>query len=119
MGDMKQAEKKLLKYFRQLSPQDSQSLLSFAEFLAARSQADVEPDTLIVNKIQRPAEESVIAAIKRLSASYPMLDKDKMLTETSSLMTQHIVQGRAVTEVIDELELVFERHYDAFIEEKE
>ncbi len=48
-----------------------------------------------------------------------MLDKDKILTETSSLMTQHVVQGRDVVEVIDELELVFERHYDAFREEKE
>lgn len=116
---MKQSEKKLLSYFRQLSQQDGQSLLSFAEFLAARSQPEVDPETLTVNKIDRPEEESVIAAIKRLSASYPMLDKDKMLTETSSLMTKHVVQGRAANEIIDELELVFERHYDAFREETE
>ena len=116
---MKPVEKTLLKYFRQLSSQDSQTLLSFAEFLAARSQPETDSESLIVNKIERPAEESVIAAIKRLSASYPMLDKDKILTETSSLMTQHVVQGRDAVEVIDELELVFERHYDAFSEEKE
>ena len=116
---MKQSEKKLLKYFRQLSRQDEQSLLSFAEFLAARSQQEVDPESLKVNKIERPAEESVIAAIKRLSTSYPMLDKDKMLTETSSLMTQHVVQGRQAKEVIDELEQLFDRYYDAFLKETE
>lgn len=116
---MKRSEKKLLEFFRKLSPQDGQSLLSFAEFLAARSHPVLDPEILNVKKIERPAEESVIAAIKRLSASYPMLDKDKMLTETSSLMTQHVVQGRAAIEIIDELELVFERHYDAFTQETE
>lgn len=116
---MKQSEKKLLNFFRKLSRQDEQTLLSFAEFLAARSQAGVDPDSLTLNKIERPAEESVIAAIKRLSASYPMLDKDKMLTETSSLMTQHVVQGRLAKEVIDELEQLFDRHYDAFLKETE
>ena len=114
---MKQQEKQLLKHFRELAKDDAQTLMKFAEFLAARSMP-VEPvESLTINKIERPVEESVIAAIKRLSASYPMLDKDKMLTETSSLMAQHIVQGKAANEVIDELELVFERHYDTYSEE--
>ncbi|MDH5444832.1 MAG: Crp/Fnr family transcriptional regulator [Gammaproteobacteria bacterium] len=116
---MKQSEKKLLEYFRKLSTQDAQNLLSFAEFLAAKSLLEPDPETLTVNKIERPTDESVIAAIKRLSASYPMLDKGKMLTETSSLMTQHVIQGRSAIEVIDELELVFERYYDAYKEESE
>lgn len=110
---MKQTEKKLLNFFRQLATEDAHSLLSYAEFLAARRVPEAT-EPLAVKHIERPAEESVIAAIKRLSASYPMLDKDKMLTETSSLMAQHIVQGRAADEVIDELELVFERHYDVY-----
>lgn len=114
---MKQTEKKLLNHFRKLTKQDAQSLLSFAEYLAARSQPVEPEEALLVNKIERPAEETVIAAIKRLSASYPMLDKDKMLTETSALMAQHIVQGRVANEVIDELEQVFERHYDAYRED--
>jgi len=114
---MKRQEKQLLNHFRKLATQDAHSLLSFAEFLAARSQPAVAEESLVVNKIDRPTEESVIAAIKRLSASYPMLDKDKMLTETSSLMAQHIVQGKKASEVIDELELVFERHYDAYSEQ--
>ena len=116
---MKQSEKQLLNFFRKLSNQDAQTLLSFAEFLAARSQADIEPETLVVNRIERPEKESVIGAIKRLSASYPMLDKDKMLTETSSLMAQHVVQGRDAIAVIDDLEQVFERYYAEFRDETE
>jgi len=114
---MKQSEQKLLNHFRKLSAEDARALSSFAEFLAARSEPAGSRESLTVNKIERPVEESVIAAIKRLSASYPMLDKDKMLTETSALMAQHIVQGRVANEVIDELEQIFERHYDAHSEE--
>jgi len=116
-ADMKQQKKQLLDHFQKLSKEDAQTLLSFAEFLAARSQPARAMEPLTLNKIERPAEESVIAAIKRLSSSYPMLDKDKMLTETSSLMAQHIMQGRASHEVIDELELVFERHFSIHSEE--
>lgn len=114
---MKQQLKQLLKHYRNLSAEDARTLLSFAEFLAARSAPPESKEFLTLNKIERPAEESVIAAIKRLSASYPMLDKDKMLTETSALMAQHIMQGKVANEVIDELELTFERHYAVYSEE--
>jgi hypothetical protein len=49
--------------------------------------------------------------MKRLSATYHMLDKSKLLNETSALMAQHVMQGRPAHEVIDELEVVFELHY--------
>lgn len=110
-ADMKQKEKQLLNHFRKLSSEDARSLLSFAEFLAVRSLSAGPEESLQLNKIERPAEESVIAAIKRLSVSYPMLDKDRMLTETSALVAQHIMKGREANEVIDDLEQVFERHY--------
>ncbi len=113
---MKQQEKQLLNHFHKLGKEDAQAVLSFAEFLVARSLPAEPKEPLVVKKIERPTEESVIAAIKRLSASYPMLDKDKMLTETSSLMAQHIMQGRAANEVIDELEQIFERHFDTYRE---
>ena len=115
---MKQKEKQLLNYFRKLSSEDAQSLLSFAEFLTTRSQSAEPEASLVVNNIERPVEESVIAAIKRLSASYPMLDKEKMLTDTSSLMMQHVMHGRIANEVIDELEQVFERHYASYSEQE-
>jgi len=43
-----------------------------------------------------------------------MLDKSKMLDETSALMTEHIMRGRAAVEVIDELEKAFSRRYEEF-----
>ena len=90
-------------------------MLAFAEFLAARSEAVKEasdgdsvkqPDL-----VPRPENESVVAAIKRLSASYTMLDRGDMLDETSSLMTSHVIQGRPAKEVIDDLEKMFAEHY--------
>jgi hypothetical protein len=54
----------------------------------------------------------VVAAIKRLSQTYFMLDKTRMLGHTSGLMTQHIMAGREAREVIDELEAIFRREYE-------
>ncbi|RMD69783.1 MAG: Crp/Fnr family transcriptional regulator [Gammaproteobacteria bacterium] len=103
--------------FRRLDEQDKQTLMAFAAFLASRAQekeaAPVEPRI-----IPRPPKESVVGAIKRLSASYPMLDKAKLLNETSALMAQHVMQGRPAKEVIDELEVMFRRHYERYLEER-
>ena len=68
--------------------------------------------------IPRPAEEKVVAAIKRLSRTYPMLDKNAMLGATSDLMMQHVLQGRDAKEVIDELEQVFRDEYDKLVQER-
>jgi hypothetical protein len=51
-------------------------------------------------------------ALKRLSATYPMLDRKKLLDATSTLVMQHLVVGRGKVEVIDELEIVFRREYE-------
>ena len=56
-------------------------------------------------------QERVVAAVKRLSKTYFMLDKSKMLGATSDLVTQHIMQGREASDVIDELEQVFIDQY--------
>jgi len=101
--------KRLSRIFQQLPPIQQQTLLSFAEFLHARLPKPLpapEPKLL-----PRPPNESVILAIKRLSKSYPMLDKAVLLNETSRLMTEHIIQGRDRIEVIDELEAIFLQHY--------
>ncbi len=87
----------------------AQQLLEFAQFLQERYGACELPAP---ESIERPAQESVVKAIKRLAATYPMLDRAKMLHETSALMTQHVMQGRDAVEVIDELEIVFRRHYE-------
>lgn len=109
----------LIKLYSGLNEQDKLSLLAFAEFLVQRSDngptsADETVSTEPV-PLPRPESETVVAAIKRLSASYHMLEKSDLLTETSSLMTAHIMQGRDAKDVIDELEMLFNRHYQAFI----
>lgn len=104
--------KRLQEIFSRLTPAAAQQLLEFAEFLYTRHAS--APATLplsLPQEIPRPAEESVIKAIKRLAATYPMLDRGKMLQETSALVTQHVVQGREAVAVIDDLEALFRQHY--------
>lgn len=110
---MAQDEKQLNALFNRLGSAERETLLAFAEFLVARSGgAEGVAEAAIPQPIPRPAEESVVAAIKRLSTSYQMIDRSKMLHETTALMSQHVMQGRDAAEVIDELELLFQRHYD-------
>lgn len=120
MAAMPDLEDHLLTLFRELPAADQASLLAFAEFLRSRPGAAplARPAAIAApvpvpepEPIPRPEQESVVKAVKRLAQTYPMLDKSKMLTDTSALVMQHAVQGRDAVEVIDELELVFQRHY--------
>ena len=109
-------ETRLLDLFNALAASDRQSLLDFAEFLQSRTRepnapVQAAPEKPAVQPLPRPSQETVVAALKRLSASYPMLDKSKLLNETSGLVTQHIIQGREPNDVIDELEAIFVHHY--------
>jgi hypothetical protein len=115
-------ERRVLKLLRALSERERETLMAFAEFLAARAgSADETPiaDAPAVTRLTepahepRPAEETVIAAIKRLRRVYPMLEPGEMLNETSALMAAHVLQGRAANQVIDELERLFIARYEA------
>ena len=106
--------KKLLEAFDRLPPSGQEQLAAFAEFLLQRNEAsalDSANEVPAPEAIPRPEQETVVAAIRRLSASYHMLDKQTLLHETSDLMSAHILQGRPAEEVIDELESLFEAHY--------
>jgi hypothetical protein len=103
-------EKRLREILAGLPAVQAQALLDYAEFLAARYVAPAELTEPL--EIPRPAQETVIKAIRRLGATYPMVDRSKMLNETSVLMTQHMIHGRDAVEVIDELEILFRRHYE-------
>lgn len=104
-------ERNLLKVYRTLDAVDRSTLAAFAEFLAARSVRQSQP-LPPPEPIERPEHETVIAALKRLSATYPMLDKAKLLNETSGLVSQHVIHGRDATQVIDDLETLFREHYE-------
>ena len=109
---MKRDEKDLLNLFRALPPEQQETLFSFAEFLAARA-AETSREWSEPEPIPRPAEEKVVHAIKRLRATYPMLDLSKMLYEVSEVMTLHVMQGKPAVEVIDELEAKFRSRYES------
>ena len=68
-------------------------------------------------KIPRPAEERVVDALKRLSATYPMLDKKKLLDKASELVAQHVMFGKPAKQVIDEVESIFAAAYEKFVAE--
>ena len=115
---MKKNTKKLLDVYRSLPDEVAQQLLDFAEFLASRHQLEVT-EIPPPEHIPRPETESVVVAVKRLSSTYPMLDKDLLLNETAALVSQHMLQGRDAVEVIDELEGIFSQQYDMLLEEFE
>jgi len=110
---MKAEEKKLLQWFRALVPTQQDTLLAFAEFLAGRETAVPPAVPAAPLVIPRPAKESVVKAIRRLAATYPMLDSAKLLHETSTYMTQHVIQGKPAAEVIDALEDFFAGQFAA------
>lgn len=110
-------EKRLIELFAQLPEAERKSLLDFAEYLASRCEP-VAPMSLEPKSIPRPVEESVVAAMKRLRETYHMLDHSKLLHEASGLMAQHLMQGRPAPEVIDDLEQMFQRHFEKLLEEQ-
>ena len=116
-------EKRLAEIVKRLPATQAAGLLEFAEFLLIRhGGADAEAISNVTSAeipapldIPRPAEESVVKAVKRLRATYPMLDARKLLNETSAIMTQHVMQGRDKIEVIEELEILFRTHYEKLV----
>lgn len=103
-------EKRLQEIIQRLPKEVVENLLDYAEFLDSKhGQNPVSTEPL---NIPRPDTESVVEAIKRLTVTFPMLDTRHLLHETGDLMTQHIMQARPAVEVIDELEALFQRHFE-------
>lgn len=128
---MTEQEQQLLDYFRKLSQQDAHALLRYAAFLAGTDAATTkdtgeEADTVEQETgteipqpqfIKRPENERVVDALKRLSNSYPMLEKKSLLDKASGLVAQHIMFGKPAKEVIDDIEKLFADAYDAYVKE--
>lgn len=115
---MTSSQKKLTAIFESLPEQEQKTLMDFAEFLQSRS-PQVEPVPMEPVAIPRPEKESVVAAIKRLNQTYPMVERSLLFNETSELMMQHMMQGRAALDIIDELEILFEQKYKIVIGEQD
>ncbi len=110
------ADRRLLQAARGLDEADRQTLIAFAEFLASRRGPATAPIAEPTRE-PRPEKESVVAAIKRLRRTFPMLDSGDLLDETSTLMSAHILQGVAANEVIDQLEVLFATRYQGYREQ--
>ncbi len=117
---MSRSEEKLLNLYKALPKQDQKSVLDFCSFLVAQNPDAQNPDLRLENstpkEIPRPEAESVVLAMRRLSDTYFMLNKDDLLHEASGLMSQHILHGKDAVEVIDELEVLFLKFYTALNE---
>ncbi len=113
-------KQQLAQLFDGLDQKGRDSLLDYAQFLTSKiPQRDAEREKHIKHEPRhqpRPAEESVLSAIKRLRASYYMIDTDNMINDTSSLMTQFMLHGRPAEEVIDDLETLFNDNYQKYLE---
>ena len=106
--------KRLLALFRTLSDARQQTLIEFATFLADKEAVDsADAPALEPVPIPRPEQENVVMAIKRLRATYPMLDSADLFNEASAQMTRHLIHGIPAPEVIDELEQIFLQRYQS------
>lgn len=109
----------LLEIFESMEQSGQERLVEYARFLGARHKKQTGRVITERQNIARPEEETVIASIKRLRATYPMLDTDKLLHATSSFMMQHMMHGRPARDVIDDLEIHFKAEYEVFIRKSE
>jgi hypothetical protein len=90
------------------------TLHEFAGFLADKYPPEAAAPAEIV-PIPRPSKEGVIPAIKRLSKTYPMLDKKVLFEQTSVAMSAHVLNEVSSEESIDRLESVFRKEYEDYL----
>ena len=86
------------------------SVLDFARYLRDRRPVTSAPVPEIMD-IPRPEHESVINAIRRLTQTYPMLNRDTLFNEASGLMARHMMHGESSEDTIDQLEALFKSRY--------
>jgi len=100
----------LINLYEAMDDERKKSLCDFADFLYAQA----EPVSKIIPPPEdstRPEKETVVGAVKRLKVQYFMVESMKVFSDASTLMTDHMVKGRDVIEVIDEMEILFADAY--------
>ena len=100
----------LIDLYEAMDDNRRKSLSDFADFLYAQAEP-VSKEIQPPDNIPRPEQETVVGAIKRLKTTYFMIESMSVFSDASSLMTEHMVKGRDVVEVIDEMEALFEDAY--------
>ena len=106
----------LIDLYEAMDDNRKKSLSDFADFLYAQAEPitkEIQPP----DDVPRPEQETVVGAIKRLKVTYHMIESMAVFSEASALMTDHMVKGRDVVEVIDEMEILFEAAYKKLVQE--
>jgi hypothetical protein len=98
------AQAELIDLVRTLGAEDRRTLLEFARYLASRRP---RPEAATRVDVPRPMNETVVQAVKRLNASYPGLERKRLVTRVGVLLSSHMVDGRDAASVIDELEALY------------
>ncbi|MFV2058696.1 MAG: Crp/Fnr family transcriptional regulator [Thiohalomonadales bacterium] len=115
---MKKKKPQIVDIYNTLNNHGQAQLLSYAEYLYSRDEnRNVEEESIQTpKKVDVPENESVVAAIRRLSDSYYMLKRSTLLNTSSMLMAQHVMQGRTAIDVIKDLEGCFAKEYSQYCE---
>jgi len=100
----------LIDLYEAMDDERKQSLCDFADFLYAQAEP-INKEIPLPEVSTRPEKETVVGAVKRLKQQYHMVESMKVFSAASALMTDHMVKGRDVVEVIDEMEILFEDAY--------
>ncbi len=106
----------LIDLYEAMDDNRKKSLSDFADFLYAQA-APIVKEIQAPDDVPRPEQETVVGAIKRLKMTYHMIGSMSVFSEASALMTDHMVKGRDVVEVIDEMEILFEDAYKKLVQE--
>lgn len=106
----------LIDLYEAMDDQRKQSLSDFADFLYAQAEP-VSKEIPPPDDIPRPDKETVVGAVKRLKTTYHMVESMTVFSAASALMTDHMVKGRDLVEVIDEMEALFEESYEKLLAE--
>ena len=100
----------LIDLYEAMDDERKRSLSDYTDVLYAQA----DPINKVIpspDDIPRPEKETVVGAVKRLKIKYHMIGSMTVFSRASELMTDHMVKGRDVIEVIDEMEILFEDAY--------
>lgn len=106
----------LIDLYEAMDDNRKKSLSDFADFLYAQAEP-ITKEILPPDDVPRPEQETVVGAVKRLKIKYHMVDSMSVFSTASALMTDHMVKGRDVVEVIDEMEILFDDAYKKLVQE--
>ena len=112
------SSKQLIELYEAMDDERKLSLGDFADFLYAKA-GPVVKEIPPPEEVPRPEQETVVGAVKRLKTKYHMVESMTVFSAASSLMTDHMVKGRDVVEVIDEMEELFDEAYKKLLQDVE